>query len=153
MLRQDDQRILQALDINHARVLENLDRMYQIIPLLERLLSDPTSAGTIGHEFMKHALKMLRQQSGLHNSSLPDWLVSEWDIELGDRIGGGGFADVYCGAYLTHRTVAIKRLKLDILDTERLRRKFNEEVSIWFRIRDKHVRTITRCNSIALNLS
>jgi hypothetical protein len=138
-LRQDDQQIMQALDLNHA---QNQNRMYQIITLLERLVSGSTATGTIGNEFIKHTLKMLRHQSGLNKSSLPDWLVSEWDVDLGDRIGGGGFADVYRGTYLNHRIVAIKRLKLEALDTERLRRKFIDEVSTWNRIRDKHVRTI-----------
>jgi serine/threonine protein kinase len=62
------------------------------------------------------------------------FVISESSLKykptLENRIGGGGFADVYRGSYLNGQPVAIKVMK-DKFDDARSKKHFETEMKFW----------------------
>ncbi|KAI9346897.1 kinase-like domain-containing protein [Obelidium mucronatum] len=99
---------------------------------------------------MERALTCLRRASEVslppgttapptkQNSAPPQWVLTSWEIDIGDTVAQGGFAEVLKATWLNHTTVAVKRLHMR-LETSKMRDDFLREVKTWFPLRHPHI--------------
>ncbi|KAI9135887.1 kinase-like domain-containing protein [Paraphysoderma sedebokerense] len=69
------------------------------------------------------------------------WSLSSWEIEeMEDKtIATGGYGEIYRGIWLGTTKVAIKKIRISQLDTNKAREIFNREVKIWYPLRHPNV--------------
>ncbi|KAH8978454.1 kinase-like domain-containing protein [Lactarius hatsudake] len=93
---------------------------------------DPSSTGASRHsadaldrEFIETGIGALRRLSKGTDLFLPNWTITQYEIDLEAKVGVGFFSDVYRGTWLK-RTVAVK-----VLAETTPRKIFVHEVEIW----------------------
>ncbi|RPD53297.1 hypothetical protein L227DRAFT_617134 [Lentinus tigrinus ALCF2SS1-6] len=79
---------------------------------------------TLDREFIETGIDALRRLSGAE-VTLPSWTITRYEVNRDEKIGLGGFSDVYKGTW-RERVVAIK-----VLAPTTPRELFVHEVSIW----------------------
>ena len=82
-------------------------------------------ADALDHEFIEVGIDALRRLSKDTERGLPTWSITQYEIELEEKIGIGFFSEVYRGSW-RKKTVAIK-----ILAETTPRKVFLREVEIW----------------------
>ena len=80
---------------------------------------------TLDREFIETGIDALRRLSGAE-VTLPSWTITRYEVNRDEKIGMGGFSDVYKGTW-RERVVAIK-----VLAPTTPRQLFVHEVSGWF---------------------
>ncbi|KAJ3068570.1 hypothetical protein HDU98_008282 [Podochytrium sp. JEL0797] len=130
-------KILNVLELKQVEYLSEM-------PFKKKLTDhiDSTLEKTLPHLFTERALACVRRASGdppttNSTSPTPPWVLTSWEIELGDPISHGGFGEVLHATWLGHTLVAVKRLHIR-LETQRLRDDFLKEVKV-FPLRHPHV--------------
>ena len=84
-----------------------------------------SSANTLDREFIMTGINALRRLSQGRDLGLPSWTITQFEVDLEEKVGIGFFSDVYRGTWRKH-TVAVKKL------AETTPRKlFLREVNIW----------------------
>ncbi|KAI9331086.1 hypothetical protein BDR26DRAFT_686459 [Obelidium mucronatum] len=93
---------------------------------------------------MERALTCLRRAS---DATFPNtkptttpapWVLTSWEIEIGESISRGGFGEVLKATWLGHTIVAVKRLHMR-LETQKLKEDFLREVKTWFPLRHPNI--------------
>ena len=84
-----------------------------------------SNADTLDHEFIVTGIHALRRLSQGRDLGLPSWTVTQFEVDLEEKVGLGFFSDVYRGTW-RKRTVAIK-----VLAETTPRKMFLREVNIW----------------------
>lgn len=84
-------------------------------------------------KFMKAGLDALRRNSD--QTSFPRWTITQYEINLEQKIGMGFYSDVFRGSWLG-RTVAIKVLQKSNEVQEQL---FMNEATVWTRLKHSNV--------------
>ncbi|KAJ3416314.1 hypothetical protein HDV05_002254 [Chytridiales sp. JEL 0842] len=131
----NDYKILNALELKQQDYLEALEALQK--NLTEQL--DETLERNIDRLFMEKALNcLLRASQTPAPPKVEEWILTSWEIEIGDTISRGGFGEVAKAIWLGHTTVAVKRLLIR-LDTNRLREDFYREVKTWYPLRHPHI--------------
>ncbi|KAI8836935.1 kinase-like domain-containing protein, partial [Chytriomyces cf. hyalinus JEL632] len=91
---------------------------------------------------MERALTCLRRASDSPSSTKskppPEWVLTSWEIEIGESISHGGFGEVLKATWLGHTQVAVKRLHVR-LETSKLKEDFLREVKTWYPLRHPHI--------------
>ncbi|KAJ3006870.1 UNVERIFIED_CONTAM: hypothetical protein HDU68_003835, partial [Siphonaria sp. JEL0065] len=139
----NDYKILNALELKHVEYFEAMEA-------LQKNLSDHVDKAlerNLDRIFMERALTCLRRASEVSlppgtNSAKPttppQWVLTSWEIDIGETVAQGGFAEVLKATWLNHTTVAVKRLHMR-LETSRMREDFLREVKTWFPLRHPHI--------------
>ncbi|KAJ1548731.1 hypothetical protein HK405_016009, partial [Cladochytrium tenue] len=131
----NDYKILNALELKQQEYLEAMEALQKT--LAEHL--DRSVERNLERLFMERALTCLRRASQTTAPTVVhDWVITSWEIEIGDVVNRGGFGEVAKATWLGHTSVAIKRLLIR-LDTNRLREDFNREVRTWYPLRHPHI--------------
>ena len=81
-----------------------------------------TGADILDRQFIVTGIDALRR---LPDLGLPNWAITRFEVDLGERVGFGFFSDVYCGTWRKH-TVAVK-----VLAETTPRKLFMREIQIW----------------------
>ena len=84
-----------------------------------------SSAGTLDREFIVTGIDALRRLSKGADLGLPSWTITQFEVELEEKVGFGSFSEVFRGTWRKH-TVAVK-----VLDKTTPRNIFLKEVKIW----------------------
>ncbi|KAI9340148.1 hypothetical protein DFJ73DRAFT_662118, partial [Zopfochytrium polystomum] len=131
----NDYKILNALELKQQEYLEAMEA-------LQKNLADHVDRSlerNLERLFMERALTCLRRASQtLAPTVVHDWVITSWEIEIGDVMNRGGFGEVAKATWLGHTSVAVKRLLIR-LDTNRLKEDFYREVRTWYPLRHPHV--------------
>ncbi|KAJ3219774.1 hypothetical protein HDU67_009586 [Dinochytrium kinnereticum] len=131
----NDYKILNALELKQQEYLEAMEALQK--NLAEHV--DRSLERNLERLFMEKALAQLRRVS--QNVPAPvvyDWVITSWEVDIGETIAKGGFGEVARGVWLGHTQVAVKRLFVR-LDTNRLKEDFMREVKAWYPLRHPHV--------------
>jgi hypothetical protein len=100
-LEKDQNRLLEVLN------LRGNDTTPIIICIQRRL--DDGSDGDRERQFFRHVLRLLTSFTG-QNVEIENWMITSYEVELGHRIGVGGFGEVYKAVW-ANTEVAVKILK------------------------------------------
>ncbi|KAJ3242654.1 hypothetical protein HDU78_001323 [Chytriomyces hyalinus] len=139
----NDYKILNALELKQNEYMEAMEA-------LQKNLADHVDKAlerNLDRIFMERALNCLRRASeatvpgvsaNSKQASPPEWVLTSWEIDIGDTVAQGGFAEVLKATWLNHTTVAVKRLHMR-LETKRMREDFMREVKTWFPLRHPNI--------------
>ncbi|KAI9141491.1 kinase-like domain-containing protein [Paraphysoderma sedebokerense] len=132
-LRQQENRLVEAVGINSRQILE-------AVQALERRL-DGDFLGKVEKLFASRLLSELRQRSGPNSKvDVQPWSISSWEIQTESQpIASGGYGEIYKGKWLGTTQVAVKKIKVDQLDTNKKRETFNREVRVWYPLRHPNI--------------
>ncbi|KAJ3102228.1 hypothetical protein HDU96_009710 [Phlyctochytrium bullatum] len=131
----NDYKILNALELKQQEYLEAMEALQK--NLTEHV--DRSLERNLERLFMEKALAQLRRVSqNVQAPTVHDWVITSWEVEIGETIAKGGFGEVARGTWLGHTQVAVKRLFVR-LDTNRLKEDFLREVKAWYPLRHPHV--------------
>ena len=83
------------------------------------------SADPLDREFIVTGIDALRRLSKGTDLGLPSWTITQFEVELEEKVGFGSFSEVFRGTWRKH-TVAVK-----VLDKITPRKIFLREVKIW----------------------
>jgi abelson tyrosine-protein kinase 1 len=83
------------------------------------------SHDTLDREFIVTGIDALRRLSKGADLGLPSWTITQFEVELEERVGFGSFSEVFRGTWRKH-TFAVK-----VLDKTTPRKIFLREVKIW----------------------
>ena len=84
-----------------------------------------SSTDTLDREFIVTGIDALRRLSKGTDLGLPSWTITQFEVELEEKVGFGFFSEVFRGTWRKH-TVAVK-----VLDKTAPRKTFLREVKIW----------------------
>ena len=84
-----------------------------------------SSTDTLDREFIVTGIDALRRLSKGTDLGLPSWTITQFEVELEEKVGFGFFSEVFRGTWRKH-TVAVK-----VLDKTAPRNTFLREVKIW----------------------
>jgi abelson tyrosine-protein kinase 1 len=84
-----------------------------------------SSADPLDREFIVTGIDALRRLSKGRDLGLPSWTITQFEVELEEKVGFGSFSEVFRGTWRKH-TVAVK-----VLDKTTPRKIFLREVKIW----------------------
>jgi abelson tyrosine-protein kinase 1 len=84
-----------------------------------------SSADRPDREFVVTGIDALRPLSKGTDLGLPSWTITQFEVELEEKVGFGSFSEVFRGTWRKH-TVAVK-----VLDKTTPRKIFLREVKIW----------------------
>ncbi|KAI8606790.1 kinase-like domain-containing protein, partial [Chytriomyces sp. MP71] len=140
----NDYKILNALELKQVEYFEAIEALEKnIADHIDRSLEEK-----LDRVFMERALNCLRRASeggaAVANANPtkpkppPVWVLTSWEIEVGDAISRGGFGEVLKAVWLGHTVVAVKRLHMR-LETSKLRDDFLREVKTWYPLRHPHI--------------
>ncbi|KAJ3096500.1 hypothetical protein HDU97_005859 [Phlyctochytrium planicorne] len=131
----NDYKILNALELKQQEYLEAMEALQK--NLAEHV--DRSLERNLERLFMEKALAQLRRVSqNVPAPAVHDWVITSWEVDIGETIAKGGFGEVAKGVWLGHTQVAVKRLFVR-LDTNRLKDDFMREVKAWYPLRHPHV--------------
>ncbi|KAJ1535718.1 hypothetical protein HK096_001969 [Nowakowskiella sp. JEL0078] len=138
----DDFRIIKYLNLKEQEYLEAMEAFQNLLT--------KSSESAMEKLFVERALQCLqRSYTGTSKPEVNNWTITSWEVEIGEPIARGGFAEVSKGIWLGHTSVAVKRLHMK-LDTRRLREDFFREVTAWYPLRHPHVlELLGACSSAA----
>ena len=96
-------------------------------PSLEPGNTSPSnsSADRLDREFIVTGIDALRRLSKGTDLGLPSWTITQFEVELEEKVGFGSFSEVFRGTWRKN-TVAVK-----VLDKTTPRKIFLREVKIW----------------------
>jgi hypothetical protein len=78
---------------------------------IQQALQTAKTTDPVQNQFLQNSLNYLRRTSG-KTLTVEPWIVSSFDVDFGDVIGGGGFGKVY-KAFWNETPVALKVLTQD----------------------------------------
>jgi abelson tyrosine-protein kinase 1 len=84
-----------------------------------------SSADPLDREFIVTGIDALRRLSKGTDLGLPSWTITQFEVELEEKVGFGSFSEVFRGTWRKH-TFAVK-----VLDKTTPRKIFLREVKIW----------------------
>ncbi|KAJ3110187.1 hypothetical protein HK100_003129, partial [Physocladia obscura] len=138
----NDYKILNALELKQIEYFEAIEALQKnLANHIDRSLEK-----SLERVFMERALVCLRRASEAQggaqinkpNSTPAPWVLTSWEIEIGDLVSRGGFGEVLKATWLGHTIVAVKRLHMR-LETSKLRDDFLREVKTWFPLRHPNI--------------
>ncbi|KAI8830376.1 hypothetical protein BJ741DRAFT_619927 [Chytriomyces cf. hyalinus JEL632] len=134
----NDYKILNALELKQVEYFEAIEALEKnIAEHIDRSLEQK-----LDRLFMERALTCLRRASDSPLSTKPkpppEWVLTSWEIEIGESISHGGFGEVLKATWLGHTLVAVKRLHMR-LETSKLKEDFLREVKTWYPLRHPHI--------------
>jgi abelson tyrosine-protein kinase 1 len=99
------------------------------------------SADTLDRKFIVTGIDALRRLSKGADLGLPSWTITQFEVELGEKVGFGSFSEVFRGTWHKH-TVAVK-----VLDKTTPRKIFLKEVKIWKSLHHPNVLELSGASS------
>ena len=82
--------------------------------------------------FLRRAIELIRTKKGIVTEP-PPWLITSFEVDIEERLGGGGYSDIHAGRW-QGSLVAVKILKPgNSADLQA------NEIKIWERLRHPHV--------------
>lgn len=108
-------------------------------------LADPSQSHLVekGIESVnRHEAAKAFSRSGLTTTIIPDWVkggevIDYSDLDIGNKIGGGGFGDVFVAIW-QGRQVAVKKLRVQRVSQEK-KRRFEEEVKLYSQLEHANI--------------
>ncbi|KAJ3122154.1 hypothetical protein HK100_012112 [Physocladia obscura] len=145
----NDYKILNALELKQVEYFEAIEALQKS---LTEQVDKALQQRSIDRLFMERALTCLQRATtnstdpatqkmraaNLNNGPPPQWVLTSWEVDVGETIARGGFAEVLKATWLSHTPVAIKRLHMR-LETEKIRKDFLREVKTWFPLRHPNI--------------
>ncbi|KAF8177514.1 kinase-like domain-containing protein [Mycena galopus ATCC 62051] len=143
--READQRQLleklEALPKNDTRLMEalrvNQENMSAMMVFLMRQMKDSSSKDGPEYKFIAHALRRLSIVSG-QTINVEDWMVTAYEVDRQDKIGSGGFADVYRATW-QKTEVALKIVRTSGASVTPTSQAVLREIKLWLTLRHPNI--------------